>query len=148
MLAFLKRQPSLKLGVRKILSPLEAFSPKQAAPRVRSTLDFTGRWTRYSSQVKASWSLPKTNNSACLKGLINYLKAHGFSLEKATAMAQAPYIQSWTRPPEIHVSENAWRVLTYSEDGKTPRRDVIYSIGIFKESYDNMQGGIFGGPGK
>ena len=89
-------------------------------------LDFEGRWSRDSSRSA---------------GVTDGLIARGLSEEKACLKAEEPYIQSWKRSES---DKREWKVTTYDAQGVTPRRSLLYPMGIFEEAYEGAST-LFGG---
>lgn len=113
-----KAQPYKVL--REALQPLV----KQWDERCGSPL-FSGRWSRDASRSV---------------GVIEGLVARGLPEEKAKLKAEEPYIQDWLQ----HRDNREWSVLTYEADGVTPRRELLYPLGEFEETYEGVST-LFGG---
>ena len=65
------------------------------------------------------------------ENLVPALEARGLSTDKAQESADAPYKQTWTSAGK----DGEWTVVTYADDGKTPRRTLLYSLGEWREEY-------------
>jgi hypothetical protein len=85
--------------------------------RIKS-LDFSGGWERDHSQSV---------------GVVEGLVRRGLTPEEAMRTAKKPHRQSWTR---CSSDSTSWHVITYCEDGKTPRRELIYRVGEWEELYE------------
>ncbi|KAL7541648.1 hypothetical protein ACHAXR_011095 [Thalassiosira sp. AJA248-18] len=88
-------------------------------------LDLSGRWSRDSKR--------------CV-GVVEGLVARGLAEENAVEKAIEPYIQSWKQ----QATKRDWTVTTYDADGIKPRRELLYPMGDFEESYEGTST-LFGG---
>ena len=91
-----------------------------------SQIDLVGKWTRDSKRSE---------------GLVEALIARGISEENAVKSAADPYMQKWER---LNGDGREFKVLTYDKDTDTIRRELVYPIGTFTESYEGKST-LFGG---
>ena len=96
------------------------------------------RWEERCSQIEliGKW----TRDSKRSEGLVEALIARGISEENAIKNAADPYVQKWER---LNGSGCEFKVLTYDKDAGI-RRELVYSIGTFTESYEGNST-LFGG---
>jgi 8-oxo-dGTP pyrophosphatase MutT (NUDIX family) len=83
-----------------------------------STIDLNGKWSRDS--IRSS-------------GLVEALTARGVNEEKAIACSAEPYMQLWQR---LDVDQREFKVFTYDKDTEKVRRELIYPLGKFTETYE------------
>lgn len=91
-----------------------------------SKIDLEGKWSR------------DPNRS---EGLIDALMARGIREEKAVNSAREAYVQKWQR---LESDQREFTVLTYDQDTDKIRRELVYPIGAFAETYEGNSM-LFGG---
>ena len=92
-----------------------------------SDMDLVGKWSRDSKRSD---------------GVVEALIARGISEEKAIASAEEPYVQKWQRLDSDGPCQ--FKVLTYLKDTEKIRRELVYPIGKFTETYEGNSM-LFGG---
>lgn len=115
---------------RPISQVIEEMWPAKRGPyeALQSILEESqSTWSQHCQDVDFAGTWSRDNSLS--QNLKAALQARGLPAEEAKQAAEGPYKQIWT------AKESEWTVTTYSDDGVTPRRTLLYLLGEWEETY-------------